>query len=131
MTPADGGADRIELRGLRVRGHHGVLEHERRDGQDFVADLVLWTDHITAAHTDALADTVDYGVLAEDVARVLEGPPRDLVETVAVEIADTVLADDRVRRVEVTLHKPSAPLARAVDDVAVVVSRSRDHRDHG
>ena len=36
--------DRIELRGLRVRGHHGVFDHERRDGQDFVVDLTVWLD---------------------------------------------------------------------------------------
>ena len=56
--------DRIELRGLKVRGTHGVFEHEKRDGQDFLVDLVLWTDFTAAAASDDLADTVDYGALA-------------------------------------------------------------------
>ena len=130
MTPAAAG-DRIELRGLRVRGHHGVLDHERRDGQDFVLDLVLWTDLAVAGRTDDLADTVDYGVLAEDAAAVLEGPPRALVEAVAADVADRVLRDPRVDAVEVTLHKPQAPIARAFDDVAVVVTRRRPPRVDG
>lgn len=119
------GGDRIELRGLRVRGHHGVFDHERRDGQDFVLDVVLWADLARAGATDDLADTVDYGALAETVAAVVAGPPRDLIETVAGEVAERVLADARVEAVEVTLHKPRAPIARAFDDVAVVVVRRR------
>lgn len=57
--------DRIELRGLAVRGNHGVFEHERRDGQDFLIDITLWIDLAAAAASDRLADTYDYGVLAQ------------------------------------------------------------------
>jgi dihydroneopterin aldolase len=118
--------DRIELRGLRVRGHHGVFDHERRDGQDFLVDLVVELDLAPAAASDQLADTLDYGGLAETAAAVLAGTPRALIETVAVEIADAVLADPRVERVQVTLHKPSAPIPRTFADVAVVIHRHRD-----
>ena len=118
-------ADRIELRGLRVRGRHGVFEHERRDGQDFVLDLVLWTDLAPAGASDDLADTVDYGALAEAAAAVVEGPPRALIEAVAADVAAVVLEDPRVAAVEVVLHKPQAPIARPFDDVAVRVTRTR------
>ena len=70
-------ADRIELRGLTVRGHHGVFEHERRDGQDFVVDITVWIDLAAAAASDDLADTVDYGGLAQRAADVVAGPPRE------------------------------------------------------
>lgn len=120
------GADRIELRGLRVRGHHGVFAHERADGQEFVVDLVVHADLAAAAASDDLADTLDYGALAGLAARIVAGPPRDLIESVAGAVADAVLAHDgRIREVEVTLHKPSAPIPQTFDDVAVVLRRSR------
>ncbi len=117
--------DRIELRGLTVRGHHGVYEHEQRDGQDFVVDITVWIDLATAAATDDLADTFDYGVLAQQAADVVAGPPRKLIEAVAGDIAERVMADARVHAVEVAVHKPSAPIPLQFSDVAVVARRSR------
>lgn len=121
--------DRIELRGLRVRGHHGVFDHERRDGQDFVVDITVWLDQAAAAASDDLADTYDYGVLADRAVTIVAGPARNLIETVAAEIADDVIADGRVDAVEVSVHKPQAPIPHTFTDVAVVARRSR--RRHG
>ena len=118
-------ADRIELRGLTVRGHHGVFDHERADGQDFVVDITVWIDLADAAASDDLADTYDYGVLAERAAAIIAGPPRNLIETVAGEIAEDVMNDQRVHAVEVTVHKPQAPIPQVFADVAVVARRSR------
>ena len=115
--------DRIELRGLKVRGHHGVFEHERRDGQEFLVDVIVWMDLAPAAASDALADTLHYGVLAERVAAIVGGEPLDLIEAVAGRIADDVLTDERVRRVEVAVHKPQAPIPLEFADVAVVLTR--------
>ena len=117
--------DRIELRGLAVRGHHGVFDHERRDGQDFIVDITVWIDLAQAAASDDLNDTFDYGVLAQRAADVISGPARDLIETVAAEIAEDVMADERVHAVEVVLHKPQAPIPLTFSDVAVVARRSR------
>ena len=123
--------DRIELRGLRVRGTHGVFDHEKRDGQDFLVDLVLWTDFTAAAASDDLADTVDYGALALFARDVVAGPSCDLIETVASRIADGVMemAPD-AHAVEVTLHKPQAPIPAEFADVAVVARRSRGGGSH-
>jgi len=118
-------SDRIALRGLRVRGRHGVFDQERRAGQEFVVDVVAWLDLRPAARSDDLADTLDYGALAKRVADVVGGEPCDLIETVAGRIAEDVLADVRVHAVEVTLHKPHAPIPSAFAEVAVVVHRSR------
>jgi dihydroneopterin aldolase len=118
--------DRITLTGLRVRGNHGVFEHERRDGQDFLVDITVWLPLAEAAETDDLAKTLHYGELAESAAAIVAGPPRDLIETVAGEIAGAVLADQRVQAVEVTVHKPSAPIALTFADVAVTVRRGRE-----
>lgn len=118
-------SDRIELTGLRVHGNHGVFEHEKRDGQQFVVDIVVWLDLTAAAASDKLADTLDYGALAEQAAEIVGGQPCDLIETVAGRIAERVLADQRVLSTEVTVHKPAAPIPRAFSDVAVTVHRSR------
>jgi dihydroneopterin aldolase len=118
-------ADRIELRGLTVRGNHGVFEHERTDGQDFIVDITVWIDLVAAAASDDLSDTVDYGALAQRAAAIVAGPPRNLIETVSAEIADDVMSDERVHAVEVVLHKPNAPIPLAFNDVAVVARRSR------
>jgi dihydroneopterin aldolase len=117
--------DRIELRGLNVRGNHGVFAHERRDGQDFVIDITVWIDLAVAAASDDLEDTFDYGVLAQRAADIVVGPPRNLIETVAAEIADDVMGDTRVHAVEVVVHKPQAPIPLTFADVAVVARRSR------
>lgn len=118
-------ADRIELRGLNVRGRHGVFEHERANGQDFVVDITVWIDLADAAASDDLTDTYDYAALARLAAEVVAGPPRKLIEAVGGEIADRVMDDRRVHAVEVVVHKPQAPIPQQFADVAVVVRRSR------
>ncbi len=116
-------ADHIALKGLRVRGFHGVLPSERVTGQDFVVDVCLEVDVRDAAASDDLADTVDYSALAEDLAAVIEGEPVDLLETLATRLAAACLALDGVRTVELTVHKPQAPVGLAFQDVSVTVVR--------
>jgi dihydroneopterin aldolase len=118
-------ADRIELRGLTTHGRHGVMEHERANGQEFVVDITVWIDLADAATSDDLADTYDYAALAKLAADVVAGPPRHLIEAVGGEIADQVMDDERVHAVEVVVHKPQAPIPQQFADVAVVVRRSR------
>lgn len=117
--------DKITLSGLRVRGHHGVFDHERRDGQDFLLDATLWLDLTEAATTDDLTHTVHYGELAEKAAAIIAGPPVDLIETVAGRVADMIMADARVQATEVTIHKPAAPIPLTFTDVSVTIRRSR------
>lgn len=118
-------ADRITLTGLQVRGNHGVFDHEKRDGQDFLVDITVWLDLGDAAATDDLTKTLHYGELAEMAAGIVGGESRDLIETVAGEIADEVMKDERAYAVEVTLHKPHAPIPLSFADVAVTIRRSR------
>jgi dihydroneopterin aldolase len=115
--------DTVALTGLRVRGHHGVLPEERRDGQEFVIDARLRLDTRAAAASDALADTVDYGLLAERLAAIVSGEPCDLIETLAERLATVCLSHPLVFEVEVTVHKPSAPIPLTFEDVSVTVVR--------
>lgn len=116
--------DEIRLTGLRARGHHGVLAHERTEGQEFVVDVVLAVDVRAAARSDALADTVDYGALAVQVHEVVTGDAVDLIETLAQRVADRCLATVGVLAVEVVVHKPQAPITVPFDDVAVRIVRA-------
>jgi 7,8-dihydroneopterin aldolase/epimerase/oxygenase len=127
MSGMDGAAeDRISLLGLRAFGRHGVLDHERRDGQEFVVDAVLWVDTRQAAAADDLSLTVDYGAVAGQLAAVVSGEPVALIETLAGRLAATCLsAHEAVREVEITVHKPHAPLVQSVRDVTVTIRRSR------
>jgi dihydroneopterin aldolase len=117
--------DRIALRGLRVHGRHGVYEHERVAGQEFVIDAVLSVDTRPAAAGDDLSRSVDYGVLAERLAAVAGGEPVRLIETLAERLAWLCLAEPAVAEVEITVHKPQALVALAVEDVAVTIHRRR------
>ncbi|GLZ80570.1 7,8-dihydroneopterin aldolase [Actinorhabdospora filicis] len=117
--------DRIHLTGLTVRGTHGVYDFERREGQDFVVDVVLELDTRPAASSDDVADTVHYGELAGKLAAIVGGEPVNLLETLAQRLADACLADARVAAAEVTVHKPQAPIELTFGDVAVSIRRER------
>ena len=121
--------DRIELRGLRVRGNHGVFEFEKREGQDFVIDVTLHTSVSRAAATDDLNETIHYGELAEEVAGIVEDNTFDLIETLAERIADHCLR--LCGHVEVVVHKPSAPIQRTFNDVSVGIERFRTAAEAG
>jgi dihydroneopterin aldolase len=117
--------DRISITGLRVRGHHGVFEHERASGQEFVVDAALWLDTAPAAAADDLSRTADYGAITDRLAAIVAGEPVALIETLADRLAAACLADPVVREAEVTVHKPQAPVRQAVADISVTIRRSR------
>jgi 7,8-dihydroneopterin aldolase/epimerase/oxygenase len=117
--------DEIRLTGLRATAHHGVFEHERRDGQDFFIDLTVRLPLGPAAAGDDLAETVHYGELAEAVVAAVESDPVDLIETVAERIAAVALSFPAAHEVVVTVHKPSAPITVPFEDVSVTIVRRR------
>ena len=117
--------DTITLTGLRASAFHGVFEHEKRDGQVFVVDVTVHLDFAAAAASDDLEATIHYGVLAEEIVGAVESDPVDLIETVAERVANVALSHAAVQRVDVTLHKPSAPITVPFADVAVSITRSR------
>ncbi|EPH41071.1 putative Dihydroneopterin aldolase [Streptomyces aurantiacus JA 4570] len=102
-----------------------MYPREREEGQTFIVDLVLGLDTRAAAADDDLAKTVHYGIVAEEVVAVVEGEPVNLVETLAERVAQACLKHDVVLEVEVTVHKPDAPITVPFDDVTVTITRSR------
>nr|WP_277605232.1 dihydroneopterin aldolase [Glycomyces sp. L485] len=114
------------MSGLRVHGRHGVFDHEREAGQDFVVDVALATSIAQAAAADDLRHTIDYGALADDLADIVAGEPCNLIETLAERLAAACLRREGVQRATVTVHKPQAPIAQHFADVSVTIERDRD-----
>ena len=121
----DTSRDRVSLTGIAAFGHHGVFDSERKQGQRFVVDVSCTLDLSAAASTDDLGHTIDYGALAKAVAADVERDPLNLIEALADRIALTCLRYDAIQCVEVTVHKPQAPMPVDVADVTVTLTRSK------
>jgi 7,8-dihydroneopterin aldolase/epimerase/oxygenase len=129
MPKADGpgsGADRIEIRQLRVLGVHGALAEERQRAQPFTVDLDVWLDTAPAAGSDDLADTVDYAGLINLTVTLVAERSFALLEALAATLAEALLAADaRIAGVSVTVAKLRPPLPHDVGSVGVRASRWR------
>jgi dihydroneopterin aldolase len=119
-------SDTIFVKGLLIHAHHGVMEHESRVGQRFILDLVLTIDLAQAARSDKLADTVSYAAIVESANTAFTAHQYRLVEAAAGAVADAILtAFPGVASVQVTVHKPHAPISAIFADVGVTLTRSR------
>ncbi len=119
-------SDQIVLTGIHGFGYHGLFEQERKDGQDFFVDLTLEVDLRAASTSDAISDTVNYAEITDLVVEEITTNPVNLIEKLARRIADRVLTQHvKVNSVTVTVHKPQAPVAAQLKDIAVVVTRTR------
>ena len=119
-------SDQIVLTGIHGFGYHGLFEQERKDGQDFFVDLTLEVDLKAASQSDAIVDTVNYAEITDLVVDEITSNPVNLIEKLAARIAERVLNQHlKVKSVTVTVHKPQAPVAAQLKDIAVVVTRAR------
>jgi len=119
-------SDIIFIKGLLVHARHGVMDHEAEVGQRFVIDLELFIDLSESSHTDKLADTVSYSSVVETATSAFKGTNYYLLERAAGAVADAILAAfPRVNAIQVTVHKPHAPIPAIFDDVGVIITRSR------
>ena len=117
--------DVVEIRGLRVLGHHGALAGEQDRAQPFSIDLVFSYDMDRAAHTDELVDAVDYGFITTRVADVVASERFSLLEALADAVASAVLEEERITEVEVHLRKLRPPVPHDVTSIGVVRKRQR------
>ena len=115
--------DAITITGIRAFGHHGVFESEKRDGQEFIVDLRLELDLSRPGSSDNLEDTVDYGAIAIRTRAIIEGDPFNLIERLATEIATKLKAEFELGGIEVTVHKPAAPIPVDFTDISVTIRR--------
>ena len=116
--------DTIFLRDLRVETIVGVWDWERKIRQTVSIDLEMATDIRRAAASDSLDDTLNYKLVAKRVQQFVAESSFQLVETLAENIAEVVLNDFDVPRVEVRVNKPGA--IRGARDVGVKIRREND-----
>jgi len=122
---AASGADRIELRGLRVMARVGVLPHEKEADQPLELDLDLAVDLTAAGASDALADTVDYGAVCDAAVAAVRAGHVELLERLAARVAEAVLAaDGRIAAVEVAVRKLRPPVPHDLASSGVRIVRS-------
>jgi len=117
-----GGADRIELRGLRVLGICGALAEERDRPQPLEIDLDVEADLSAPGRTDSLGDTVDYGAVARAAVRVATEERFTLLEALAERIVQEVIRTHAlVTSVTVAVRKlrPPVPLDLATAGVRI------------
>ena len=118
--------DIIIIQGLEVFAHHGVLAEEKRDGQMFFLDLELSVDLSAASESDDLCDTINYDEVCRVAGDAMTSCTYDLIEKAAGEVCKALFAAfSSLEQIVITLRKPSAPLCRKVEYVAVKLIRTR------
>lgn len=117
--------DKIIAKGLSFQACHGVLPQEKNTKQTFIVDLVIYTDLQNAGISDDLRDTVSYDEVFHKVKAIVEEQHFNLIEKLAETIAATLLNLFPILGVEVTVHKPDAPVNGNFNYFAVEISRFR------
>lgn len=115
--------DEITIKGIRGFGYHGVFEDEKKNGQEFIVDLRIESDLSKAGQSDSLVDTADYGAIAIRTKEIIETGSFNLIERLASEIAHLLKAEFNLAAIEVTVHKPGAPVGIDFTDIAVTIRR--------
>lgn len=121
-------ADRVTLTGVGGVGYHGVLESEKQTGQPFFVDITMFTDFAQATATDNVTYTVDYAEVAETIRAIITGESLDLIETLAERLAAAILDQFPLLAVELTVHKPKAPIEVTFADVSATIFRENHAR---
>jgi dihydroneopterin aldolase len=118
--------DKIELKGMRFYGYHGVEAEEKTLGQWFEIDLVLWGDFSQAMTTDNVENAIDYSQVYEITREIVEGPSVNLLEHLAYRIMDFILPLPLLEKVLVRVKKPQAPLKGPLSYAGVEIVRRKN-----
>ena len=118
--------DHIILKGMMFYGYHGVNPEERLVGQKFVVDVTVECSLLKPSLSDMVSDTVSYSDLFKTVKSIVEGPPHNLLESVAKNISDSILLSYDVESISVTIKKPDVPINGAnLDYAGVTLTRTK------
>nr|AAR88082.1 7,8-dihydroneopterin aldolase mutant FolB1-delLS [Arabidopsis thaliana] len=120
--------DKLILKGLKFYGFHGAIAEERTLGQMFLVDIDAWVSLKKAGESDNLEDTISYVDIFSLAKEIVEGSPRNLLETVAELIASKTLEKfHQINAVRVKLSKPNVALIKStIDYLGVDIFRQRN-----
>lgn len=125
-------ADRIILQGMQFYGYHGVNPEEKALGQSYIVDLTAEVALTKPGKSDCLEDTVSYTRMYRLAREVMEGPSRNLLESLAQTLAERLLAELPIAAIQVTVKKPHPPVkGSAIDYAAVAIYRRREGNPGG
>lgn len=112
----------IRMKNCAFFARHGVLDEEETLGQRFYVDAVLDVVPDTALESDSIDATVDYGVAFIEIEKIITGKRRFLIEALALDVAQALCRKfPQIRRAEITVRKPNAPVPGVLDYVEVTV----------
>ena len=116
--------DEIRIDNLKVFAHHGVFEHENKNGQNFFVNAVLYTDTEKAGMLDRLEYSTDYGNVCELIHEVMTRYTFSLIETAAQKTAVEILKNfPLVESVDTEIRKPEAPVEMEFESLSVKIRR--------
>ena len=119
-------SDRISLKGMQFYGYHGVNPEEKENGQIYVVDLSVAVDLSAPGRTDSLSDTISYTDLYKATKVVIEGNSKDLLESLAQSIANSILEHSTISDVIVSVKKPHPPIKNSlIEHAEVTIHRYR------
>jgi 7,8-dihydroneopterin aldolase/epimerase/oxygenase len=117
--------DKIEIKGIKIYGYHGVMEEEKKLGQNFIVDLKIYKDLKMAGETDSIENTVSYAEIYDSVKQIIKKEKYDLIERLAEKIAEEVLTKFAIDKIKVRVKKPNAPIYGNFKYVGVEIKRKR------
>jgi dihydroneopterin aldolase len=98
-------ADQIIIEGIEVMAHVGVPDEERAKAQKLEISLILYLNLAKAGHTDDLKQTIDYFSVQQRVIQIVQQKPRKLIETLAEDLASTVLKEFGAKEIQIEVKK--------------------------
>ena len=119
--------DKIIIKGLKILAYHGVKEQEKRDGQNFILDCILFVNRNKLRFQDSIDDTISYSTVARIIKCTMQKKSYNLIETAAEYVAQNLFKEfASLIEVDITLKKPEAPIKDLdFEYVAVNIRRKR------
>lgn len=114
----------IYIKDLVIEAKHGVHVREKQNSQRFSISVELTVDTKQAGESDDLADTINWSELRQTIISTVQDNTFNLMERLAMELANQILSDPRVERVVVLIDKLDAFPAGGIPGIRLEVNQT-------